>query len=152
MNTINAIAQILSISENQVVKTADLPHVYSVVFRNLDGVKCCTFVSKRKIDALKPYTTTLYTSKRQRKAWLAKIVGTHATYRFEREFLEPVDIDWGKRGMNSATFAITESGMYHDSDDDYFVATKTDAGIEVRYCSKDEIEWMVKKQLTAIAA
>lgn len=108
-----------------------------------------TFVSLKKYNEMASKIEIRLTCSRRRRqcsAWLAQITGKSEQYRFERQFLEASDIEWGRRGMDAATFEIVQPGFYHDSDDDYSVVEMIDGSLEQRYCSKDEIEWLLKQR------
>jgi len=88
---------------------------------------------------LNPITWTLQGGKRQAKVWLAKINGLDAKYGFSRDFIPATSIEWGKKGMNSAKFTISEPGYYHDSDGDYVRVLVDGDGLDAEVCSYLEV-------------
>jgi hypothetical protein len=44
-------------------------------------------------------------------------------YRFSREFVEPTNVEWNKKGCVSADFSITEQGIYQDASSGYYRVT-----------------------------
>lgn len=138
---VTAVATVLNVSPNQILKitAVKLRNVYSVSFRVAAGVVAATFVSGRKVAALMPIEWHLTVGRRQRNAWVARIVGKCDRYTFKRDFLESTHIEWGRKGMESADFAISDPGYYQDSDQEYFQVIRTDAGLEYRMCSYDEV-------------
>lgn len=147
MELINAIANVLHISENQIKSVDEWAKVYFVRF----NVGRPTFVSKRKVEAILPMTWTMECRK-YRKAWVAKLNGLDATYVFKRDFLEAFDIKWHRKGPLEMTFKITEPGVYHDSDGDYFVVAYNGDGklVFVREICRDEAKCLVAKATQSV--
>lgn len=121
---INAAAQALYTSPNAIASVEEWAHVYFVRF----NVGRPTFVSKGAVKALLPLSFKLYRNRGQRKPWMARLIGKCATYRFSREWLEPVDPQWDKKGMSSACYVVDTPGVYHDCDDDYLLVTRAANG------------------------
>lgn len=148
MKTINAIAQVLNVSENQIKSIATWDKVYFVQFT----VGRPTFVSKRAIAPLLPFTFELRADRNGKKPWVAQIVGKSDRYGFERAFVEPVSIEWaGRKGCKSATFALTETGYYQDSDSGYYRVFRNDDGfLTYAEASYDEVRHMISQPLPAL--
>ena len=142
MALVNEIAKALNIEENQVVKHTELPYVFSVVFRNLDGVKCCTFVSKKLIQKNLGCVVELHRNRRQSRPWIARITGLCSAYGFKREFINPINPEWDRKGMSKADFVLM-NGLYHDCDGDYAVVENG----EYLVISKDEAKYRLESQL-----
>lgn len=146
MKVINAVAQVLSISENQIASIQEWAKVYFVKF----NVGRPTFVSKRAVLKLLPLTLELSTPRKSYRAWVAKINGLDSSYGFKREFLEPVERQFGKKGEVSAKFIINSVGIYHDSDGDYTIVERGEDGLSMRVISYQEVKYILEKSANKI--
>lgn len=144
MEIINAIAVVLGIEENQIKSFETWEKVFFIKF----NIGRPTFVSKRKVHALLPMSWKLTVGRRSTKAWVAKLVGICPTYAFQREWLEGEVIVWGKKKAEKMKFLISEPGLYHDSDDDYFLVGQKEGRLDfIRCMCRGEAEQMLKKSL-----
>lgn len=48
------------------------------------------------------------------KEWIARIAGKHPQYKFEREFLSPVDREWSSTGKTGWTYYEVEEGKIYE--------------------------------------
>ena len=146
METTYAIASILNISENQISSVDEWDKVYFVRF----NVGRPTFVSKAKVQQAQPFTFTLSAGRRGAKPWVAKVTGLDGgIYGFAREFVDPASIEWaGKKGCKSATYSLTEEGIYQDSSSGYYRVYRAANGV----LTYEEISYDEVKYTLAIAA
>jgi hypothetical protein len=66
-------------------------------------------------EARKPSGARLYVNHQPSggKEWVARIVGQHPKWKFEREFLSPVATNWSSSGRTGTTvFEMVEGGIY----------------------------------------
>lgn len=144
MKLINAVASVLSISENQIKFITEWSKVYFVQF----NVGRPTFVSKVAVKRLQPFRFTLEAGRRGAKPWVARITGLDGgVYGFSREFVEPISIEWaGKKGCKSADYALLVEGIYQDSDSGYYRVFRNAIGILIyEEISYDEVKYALKK-------
>lgn len=144
MKLINAIASILSVSENQIKSVTEWSKVYFVQF----NVGRPTFVSKAAVKRLQPFCFTLEAGRRGAKPWVARITGLDGgVYGFAREFVEPATIEWaGKKGCKSADYEISAAGIYQDSDSGYYRVFRNAKDIlTYEDISYEEVKYALKK-------
>jgi hypothetical protein len=150
MELINAIASILKVSPNQIKSVDEWKKVYFVRF----NVGRPTFVSKRQAKTLMPLTFTLDAGRRGSKPWVARITGAGGgQYGFARQFVEPTSIEWaGKKGCKSASFALSEVGIYQDSDSGYYrVLRGADGALTFEDMTYQEVKYVLGRQEKAVA-
>ena len=125
----------------EIVEYREWQHVYFVRFTSGRP----TFVSKKAVNltaAPAPVIWTLRASTRREqraKKWVARIVGTDATYGSSRQFLEADEIDWGRHGAVKCEYILSQPGYYHDSDGDYFEIFDDGNELGSRLCSHQEV-------------
>lgn len=145
MQAINAIAQILKVSENQIKRCDKWAKVY---FVQIVGQRP-TFVSCKKVNALLPFSFELSADRRGGKPWVAKITGLDSgKFGLERSFIEPDSIEWaGKKGCKSAAFTLTLPGIYQDSDSGYYrVFRAVDNSLSYEEISYQEVKYTLERQ------
>lgn len=136
------IADFLNIPSNAILRCEEWEYIYFVVIAGRGG----RFVSKRvvvkKLASLTPVSWTLRAAVRRQegKKWVARICGLHPTYTFQRQFVSPVDIEWGRSGMKVARFEIGAPGYYQDSDRDYFKVWQEGQELVAEMCSYQEVK------------
>ncbi|MGL5196750.1 MAG: hypothetical protein ACRC8Y_24425 [Chroococcales cyanobacterium] len=109
----------------------------------------CTLVSKKiltksEVASIEPLEFDLEAGRRGSKPWVARIDGLDQTYGFERQFVQPIQIEWAKRGCKSATFRIEDLGYYQDSSDGYWEAIVQNNEICCRECSYQEVKTVIE--------
>jgi hypothetical protein len=117
----------------------------------------CSFISNRiwleaQMSEVKPFEFSVPGGRRGSKPWVAKIVGLDSKWGFAREFVEPIDIKWGRRGCDSAKYCVGESdlGYYQDSDDGYWEAIVKDGEVCCRMCSYQEVKHIMSAKSEAV--
>lgn len=150
MQVINAIAAILNVSENQIKSVTEWHKVYFVQF----NVGRPTFVSKVAVKQLQPFTFTLDAGRRGAKPWVAQVTGLDGgVYGFERKFIEADSIEWaGKKGCKSATFSLTQEGIYQDSETGYYRVYRAAGVLTYEEISYDEVRYTLQRQATPAMA
>lgn len=142
------IALYLQVPASDIKSFEEWGYIFHVVVKG----KRATFVSKRKvlnpsigdIKIIQPVTWLLTAETRRQeysKKWVARILGTCKRWGLRREFLQSSSIKWGKVGIRSAEFEISEPGYYQDSDGDYFKAWVQGGEIETEICSSLEVKY-----------
>ena len=126
MNALQAIAQLTSRNESE-IKSFD---TWAAVILVRFTAGSPRFVSLKKFIAItttaeiQPLEFSLSAGRDRRKPWVAKITGmSNDQYRFSREFVEPTNVEWNKKGCVSADFSITEQGIYQDASSGYYRVT-----------------------------
>jgi hypothetical protein len=139
----NQIALYLQVAPSEITKITDLYYVWCVVVAG----KRPRFISKKKVlepKTIKPVTWCLKSETRRQeynKKWVARIIGTCPKWGLARQFLAATETEWGKYGLKTAKYEISEPGFYQDSDGDYFKAWVTHEGeIDAEICSKMEVQ------------
>lgn len=147
------IASFLKIQESQIIRVEEWAQVLLVVIAG----KGARFVSKKVVAQVKElealtWTLEANTRRQEGKKWIARIAGQDAKYTFNRQFIKPSSIEWGKYGMRKAVFEIDAPGYYQDSDGDYFKVWATESGFDAATCSYQEVKhhFYVASQLVKI--
>lgn len=118
------IANFLKIPNTSILRCEEWTNVFFIVIEGKGG----RFLSKKIVkeiqvlQVLDPAKWTLhsFTRKQQeQELWVARIYGLDPTYTFKRQFLEPLEIEWGKFGMKMAKWEIDSPGYYQDSIGNY---------------------------------
>jgi hypothetical protein len=99
------------------------------------------------------YKITIESPKRGTKvigrAWVSRLLGFNKPdpkyYKFKRQFIEPVEREFDKKGEVQATFIINERGIYHDSDQDYYIADVFDGKFDIKIISYQEVCWKLQQ-------
>jgi hypothetical protein len=106
-------------------------------------------IAKATQIAIAKRTLTLSTPKRAWRAWVAKISAKRDKVHggFSKEFIEPIDRQFGKKGEIEATFEIEVdfNQIYQDSDGDFwmFADHLNDEGQQaIKTICYQEVQWM----------